>query len=79
MITCDNYTLTRQCVDAGLGFAGETYPLVAEDIRAGRLVEILPHIPLRQLEVHAVYPANAPRDGLAHLFIDFVAQQSWWV
>lgn len=55
----------------------ETYPLVAEDFRAGRLVHLFPRVKLRPIDVYAIYPANSPRDGLAHLFIDFMMEQAW--
>lgn len=75
--TCHNLTVARKFVDEGLGFMIETYPLVADDFRAGRLVHILPQVQLRPIDVYAIYPANSPKDGLAHLFIDFMMNQIW--
>lgn len=75
--TCHNLTVARKFVDEGLGFMIETYPLVADDFRAGRLVHILPQVKLRPIDVYAIYPANSPKDGLAHLFIDFMMNQIW--
>jgi len=75
--TCNNYTMARKFVDEGLGFMIETYPLVADDFRAGRLTHLLPSVKLRPIDVYAIYPANSPKDGLAHLFIDFMMGQSW--
>ncbi|WP_373411169.1 LysR family transcriptional regulator [Yoonia sp.] len=75
--TCCNFTMARKFVDEGLGFMIETHPLVADDFRTGRLVQLLPHIKLRPIDVYAIYPANSPQDGLAHLFIDFMMDQIW--
>ncbi|WP_420862559.1 LysR family transcriptional regulator [Algirhabdus cladophorae] len=75
--TCSNFTMARKFVDEGLGFMIETYPLVADDFRAGRLVHILPQVKLRPIDVYAIYPTNSPQDGLAHLFIDFMMDQIW--
>lgn len=77
VITCNSLTLARKFVDEGLGFMIETYPLVADDFRAGRLIQLVPHVKLRPIDVYAIYPANSPKDGLAHLFIDFMMDQVW--
>jgi DNA-binding transcriptional LysR family regulator len=74
IMSCNNYTMARAFVDKGLGFMAETRPLVEQDFREGRLVQLLPHVKLRPITVHAVYPANAPKDGLAHLFVDHFAR-----
>jgi len=78
-MSCDNYTMARSFVDAGLGFMVETYPLVAEDIRAGRLVQLLPNMKLRPIDIYAVYPANSPHDSLARLFVDYMLMQTWMI
>lgn len=75
--TCCNFTMARKFVDEGLGFMIETYPLVADDFRAGRLVHLVPHVKLRPIDVYAIYPTNSPQGGLAHLFIDFMMDQIW--
>ena len=77
ILTCDNFSMARAVVEDGMGFMIETLPLVAEDIRAGRFVELLPQVRLRPVDVYAVYPANAPRDSLTRLFVDHVVAQDW--
>lgn len=77
LITCDNFAMARTFVEDGMGFMIETYPLVAEAFRVGRLVELLPNVRLRPVDVYAIYPANAPRDSLARLFIDYAVAQKW--
>ena len=69
--------MARAFVEDGMGFMIETYPIVAEALRAGRLVELLPNVRLRPVDVYAVYPANAPRDSLARLFVDYAHEQQW--
>lgn len=75
--TCNNFSIARTFVDEGLGFMIETYPLVADDFRAGRLIQLVPQVKLRPIDVYAIYPANSPKDGLGHLFIDFMMDQAW--
>lgn len=73
VVTADNYTLARRYVENGLGFMVEAYELVAEDIGAGRLLQLLPDIKLPQIDIYAIYPANSPKDSLAHLFVDHIS------
>jgi len=73
VMTADNYTLARKFVEEGLGFMVEAHELVAKDIRAGRLVQLLPDKELPEIDVYAIYPANSPKDSLAHLFVDHIS------
>ncbi len=75
--TCNDFAMARKFVDEGLGFMIETYPLVADDFRAGRLVQLLPQLKLRPIDCYAICPANSPKDGLAQLFIEFMLDQPW--
>ncbi|MGB4952233.1 MAG: LysR family transcriptional regulator [Rhizobiaceae bacterium] len=77
LLSCDNYAMARTFVEDGLGFMIETYPLVAKDIQAGRLVQLLPKVRLRPVDVFAVYPANSTRDSLARVFVDYLLSQQW--
>ncbi|WP_223475648.1 LysR family transcriptional regulator [Oricola indica] len=79
VVTCNNFSMARKFVDEGLGFMIETYPLVADDFRAGRLVQLVPRVKLRPIDAYAIYPANSPKNGLAHLFVDFMMDQSWTI
>lgn len=76
-MSCDSFAMARAFVDAGFGIMVETMPLVAEDLRAGRLVELLPERPLKAIDVYAIFPANAPKDGLARLAVDHLLDQGW--
>ena len=79
IMTCDSYTMARNYVDAGLGFTTETLPLIADDLRTGKLVQIMPERELSKIEVYAIYPANAARDSLARIFVDFLTEQTWMI
>jgi DNA-binding transcriptional LysR family regulator len=61
----------------GQGVMIETLAVIADDLKSGRLVQVLPELKLRAIEVFAVDPANAPKDGLAHLCIEYLLQQTW--
>ncbi|ABD53808.1 LysR substrate-binding domain-containing protein [Jannaschia sp. CCS1] len=54
--TCCNFTMAGKFVDEGQGFMIETYPLIANDFRAGRLVHLVPPVKLRPIDVYAIYP-----------------------
>ena len=63
------HTLTR----AGAGLAMIPEFLVSSDIAAGGLRHVLPDWTVSPVGVFAVWPANAPRDGLVRQFVGFVA------
>ena len=55
--------------------------LVGPDVRAGRLVELLPQWRGPELEVHAVYPSRAHLAGKVRAMVDFLAsafEQPGW-
>lgn len=70
--TIDNYEMTRQFAIAGLGFMIEATALMIDEVKAGKLVQLLPAQNLRRLDIYAVFPANAPIDSPARLFIEYM-------
>ena len=76
-MSCDNCGMALKFVEAGLGFMIENRILVDRELREGKFVEILPNLKLRPVDFYAVYPANAPRDSLAMLLVDFIRQRDW--
>lgn len=74
-VSCDNYSMARAYLEAGLGFMIENYPLAAEGLRTGQLIQILPDVKFASVDVYAIYPANAPKDSLARIFVDFLAKE----
>lgn len=47
--------------------------LVGEDIRLGRLVQVLPHLQGPTLGIHAVYPSRKQLPGKVRAMVDFLA------
>lgn len=76
-VSCDNFEMGMQFVRAGLGFCAEFKLLVAEDLKSGTLVEILPGGTSHALNVFAVYPANSPGDSPARIFVEYMLAQPW--
>ncbi len=57
----------------GIGAAAVPRPLVAEDIKAGRLVVLSPNWDLMPVGVYAVWPNNVAQGSLAIQFVRFMA------
>ncbi len=73
-ITVDNVDGMCQLVKSGLGLATLPYFLAEDEIKAGRLVELIPDWHVEPLEVFAVWPPNAPRESLTKRLLDFLSQ-----
>ncbi|MCW3482093.1 LysR family transcriptional regulator [Neisseriaceae bacterium JH1-16] len=71
-LTVDSVEALGRLAEAGVGLATPPRFLVAEALRAGRLIEVLPDWRVESLGVYAVWPPNAPRDGLARRLVDFL-------
>ena len=78
VMSCGNFEMGRQFMLKGLGFMIESTALMAEDVKAGRLVQVLPHKKPHSLPVYAIYPANAPADSPAKLFVEFMMNPDRW-
>ncbi len=76
-VSCDNFQMGLQFVRAGMGFCAEFKLLLVEDLKAGRLVEVLPGLMTKPLDIFAIYPANAPSDSPARLFVEYMTSQDW--
>lgn len=57
-LSTNNGNLLREAALAGRGIIREPTFLVGEDLRAGRLVTLLPDYPLTPLHLYAVYPSR---------------------
>lgn len=77
-MACGNFEMGRQFMLNGLGFLIESTALMAEDVKAGRLVQVLPHKKPNALPIYAIYPANAPADSPAKLFVEFMTDFDRW-
>ena len=78
IVSCDTFEMGRQFVLKGLGFMIEATALFADDVKAGRVVQILPNALSQLLSVYAVYPANAPADSPTRIFVEFMANADAW-
>ncbi len=76
-MSCDNFEMGLNFVKAGLGFALEFKLHILDELRDGTLVEVLPAVRMPTLDIFAVYPANAPADSPARLFIEYMLAQDW--
>jgi DNA-binding transcriptional LysR family regulator len=65
----------RQAALAGAGIAQLARIAVADDLAAGRLNIVLPHLPMPGLEVHALHAYGRQAPQRVRLFIAFLQQQ----
>jgi DNA-binding transcriptional LysR family regulator len=64
----------RAAALAGLGIVNQPTFLVGEDIRAGRLVELLPDYRLPDIDILAVYPSRRHLSLKVRAMVDFLAE-----
>ena len=57
----------------GIGLAIVPDFLVEQDVASGKLQHLLPEWSVASVGVYAVWPPNAPKDGLVKRFVDFIA------
>jgi DNA-binding transcriptional LysR family regulator len=74
-ITCDNGDLMRELAVAGHGLAFKSAWDIAADVRAGRLVPLLPDVILPDANVYAIYPSRRYLPARIRLFVDYLQQQ----
>lgn len=65
--------LLRDAAVAGLGIAQHSMWHIAQDLREGRLVPVLPGHPLPDTGIHAVMPQRRLVPPRVHAFVDFLA------
>jgi DNA-binding transcriptional LysR family regulator len=71
-VRLNNRYAIRQAALRGLGIALLQHYMVADDIAAGRLVQLLPDALSRPLPIHIVYPSRAVLTRRARLVIDWL-------
>lgn len=71
-LTLNSIFIALDAVRAGVGVIPIPKVTVAADIAAGRLVKILPEVPLRGITTHIIWQANAGPNSPTRLFIDFM-------
>jgi DNA-binding transcriptional LysR family regulator len=71
-LVVDNVEAMCEFAIDGLGLATPPVFLVEEAMVAGQLVYVLPAWKIEPLSVYAVWPSNAPREGLTSRFVNFL-------
>ena len=71
VLISEGVTSTREAVRAGLGVALLPDWLIEEDLRAGRLVRVLPKFKAKDLPIHVVYLGQRLLPARVSAFIDF--------
>lgn len=74
-IAVDNADALCQFVKAGLGLGTPPLFLIENDLKAGRLVEVLPNWKIDSLPVYGVWPINTPRSSLTNLFVEYLVNK----
>lgn len=74
-VTSNNSLAVREMLLGGLGIARTPTFIVGDDIRAGRLVRILPHYGLPELSIYLVYPARRHLSAKVRAFVDYMAER----
>lgn len=68
----DSIFVALEAALAGVGIMPVPNVTVADDLAAGRLVRILPEVPLRGITTHLIWPANAGSNSPTRLFVDYI-------
>jgi len=69
----NNGDTARSAALAGLGVIWQPTFLIGDDLRAGRLVEVLPNHHVAPTDVLAVYPSRRHLSAKVRVMIDFLA------
>ena len=71
----NNGDTARAAALAGLGIIWQPTFLIGDDLRAGRLIAVLPGYRLPDIDVLAVYPSRRHLSAKVRVMIDFLAEQ----
>ncbi|MBU2287395.1 MAG: hypothetical protein KKC85_13265, partial [Gammaproteobacteria bacterium] len=71
-LSTNHVQTARQFAIAGAGVFAAIDFMVAEDLAAGRLIELLPDWHLASAGVYAVWPANTSRNAISMHFVNFI-------
>lgn len=74
-LVCDIGEVLRDSAIAGIGIAMISIWVVAEDLRAGRLLPVLEDFPLSDADIHAVYPHRRGLSPKVRVWIEHLAQK----
>jgi DNA-binding transcriptional LysR family regulator len=71
----NNGETARTAALAGIGVIWQPTFLVGDDLRAGRLVRLLPQYHLPDIDILAVYPSRRHLSAKVRVMVDFLAEQ----
>lgn len=71
----NNGDTVRAAALAGRGLIWQPSFLIGEDLRAGRLVRVLPEYSLPDIDILAIYPSRRHLSAKVRLMIDFLVEQ----
>jgi DNA-binding transcriptional LysR family regulator len=74
-IKADNGDMLRLAALSGAGLIFQPLFIVAEDLQAGRLVQVLPDYVSRELGIYVVYPSRRHLSAKVRTFVDFLSAQ----
>ncbi len=74
-IQADNSLALREAVLAGAGISVGPDYVIAQDIREGRLVRLLPGLTLHEFAAYAQYPARKHVASSVQVFVEFLAHE----
>jgi DNA-binding transcriptional LysR family regulator len=74
-IKADNGDILRLAALQGAGLIFQPRFIVEDDVRAGRLLRVLPEHASEELGIYAVYPSRRHLSAKVRSFIDFLAQR----
>lgn len=75
VVRCNNGDTCRSIALAGGGISLQPSFMVAEDLRAGTLVEVLPEYRSIELGVYVVYPSRKHLPGKVRALVNFLAER----
>ncbi|MFZ5508847.1 MAG: LysR family transcriptional regulator [Pseudomonadota bacterium] len=75
MLRTNSLEALRVAGCAGMGIVFQPSYVVAEDLHAGRLVQLFPEYPLPELNVYAAYPSRRYLPAKVKTFVDFLQEE----
>jgi len=70
----NNGDMLRLAALDGAGMIWQPHFIVGEDLRHGRLVELLPDYPGPEIGIHALYPSRKHLSAKVRTFVDYLAE-----
>lgn len=74
-IKADNGDMLRLAAISGAGLIFQPLFIVADDLQAGRLVEVLADYPSAELGIYALYPSRKHLSAKVRTFVDFLVER----